>query len=92
MLRKLLVKRHGILLELSLWILLAIGAVGGIGTGAALGRWSVRAPAGGVSGAFYGIAVPFIGAAFVVAPVIFVRDIRESVSGPEEAGSGDCAA
>ena len=89
---KLVVKSHGILLELSLWILLAFGAVGGFGIGAALGRWSVGAPAGGVLGALFGIAVSFIGAVFVVAPVIFVRDIRQSVRALEDAGRGDSAA
>ena len=92
MLSKLVVKSHGILLELALWILLAIGAIGGIGIGATLGQWSVGALAGGVLGAAFGIAVSFVGAVFVVAPVIFVRDIREAVSALEEAESGDSAA
>ena len=92
MLSKLVVKSHGILLEFALWILLAIGAIGGFGIGATLGQWSVGAPAGGILGAAFGIAVSFIGAVFVVAPVIFVRDIRQSVRALEEAGRGDSAA
>lgn len=92
MLSKLVVKSHGILLELALWILLAIGAIGGTGIGATLGQWSVGAPAGAVLGAAVGTSVSFVGAVFVVAPVIFVRDIRQSVRALEEAGSGDGAA
>ncbi len=87
MLSKLVVKSHGILLELALWILLVIGAIGGFGIGATFGQWSDGALTGGVLGAALGIAASFIGAVFVVAPVIFVRDIRQSVRALEEAGS-----
>ncbi|MXY33340.1 MAG: hypothetical protein F4186_05835 [Boseongicola sp. SB0676_bin_33] len=86
MLSKLAVKSHGILLELSLWTLLAIGATGGFGICAALGQWTVGVPAGGAQSALFGPVVSFIGAVLFVAPVLFIRDIRQSIGALEEAG------